>query len=579
MARVSRNPKKVAALAHAEKINHSYKTAVYARLSVEDNGIDSDSLESQIELLENFVKQQAKLSHFKTYYDNGATGTNFDRAGFNEMMADIKCGYVNCVVVKDLSRFGRNYIETGEYLDNIFPYLDVRFISVNDHYDSNDVSSNEALMVALKSVLHDIYSKDISRKICTVFDVKKQSGEYLGRYAPYGYRKSEAEKNKLLVNEETAPVVRDIFNWRIGGLGVTAIARKLNDLDVPSQFRYLYDKGIAKRTTVKESSLWRGSSVKELLENPNYIGCIVERKSENAHYKGGKEQLIPKSEWRIIRNTHESIIDEETFEAVQNLMEESRNIRKGYSKQSNRPGCLVEQQKCSSFATRPENILRGLIVCGCCGSKMERDGGYYSSKKNKMFFRFSCPRKYIKNGICTSNGAKEDVLLEVISQALKMQIKAFHDAKLLIDSFIKSDDCESIRKQILNHIVSCENKIVNINRLKKTLYEDFRGELLTQREYLYAKETYQKNADMLAVKITELSKRLLSLNEPLQGTGKATDVLSFVSEQELTAKMCKTLIEKIEVDGDKIKIFYSFTDELEKLREYHGKLNDGGYNL
>ncbi len=289
-----------------------YKVAVYARLSIEDNGINSDSMESQIHMLEKYVKERPDLVHYKTFFDNGATGTNFDRQGFNDMMVEIRKGNANCIVVKDLSRFGRNYIETGDYLEKIFPYLGVRFISVNDSFDTDDVSSNEALMVGLKSLLHDIYAKDISRKICTLFDIKKKNGEFMNRIAPYGYEKSPDNKHKLVINEKRAEIIRTIFRWRLEGFGVSVIAKKLNEMGVPSQGMLSGKNG--------SGAPWRGSSVRSILENYNYIGCIVERKSEQAHYKGGRLVKIPKSQWNIIKNTHEAIISEETFYAVQELI-------------------------------------------------------------------------------------------------------------------------------------------------------------------------------------------------------------------------------------------------------------------
>ncbi|MEG0228613.1 MAG: recombinase family protein, partial [Lachnospiraceae bacterium] len=204
MARPNRNnqdmQKITVAKANAQPV---YRTAIYARLSTLDNGCGSDSIENQVELLKRYVGDNHDLTLISTFLDNGMTGTNFDRPGFIAMMDALKSGKINCIVVKDLSRFGRNYMEAGNYLEKIFPYLGVRFISVNDNYDSISVTANEALALSLKNVYHHIYAKDISQKICTLFDAKKKQGLFLGRFAPYGYKKSENNRYRLEIDKET----------------------------------------------------------------------------------------------------------------------------------------------------------------------------------------------------------------------------------------------------------------------------------------------------------------------------------------------------------------------------------------
>ncbi len=547
MARISRRDADTTML-QTESIT-LYNTAVYARLSIEDNGVNSDSIESQIYMLEKFVGEKPYLAHYKTFFDNGATGTNFDRQGFNDMMEEVRKGNVNCIVVKDLSRFGRNYIETGDYLDKIFPYLGVRFISVNDNFDSNDVTSNEALMVALKSLLHDIYAKDISRKICTIFDVKKRNGEFMGKLAPYGYEKSPDNKHKLIINEETAGVIKDIFKWRLEGMGVTAIARKLNDMGIPSQYKLAYEKGVLKGTNGENKALWRASSILGILTNYNYIGCIVQRKTEKAQYKGGKLKTIPKSDWNIIRNTHEPIIDEETFNAVGELI-------------ANAPKRVLRNE--SDISSK--NILRGLVICGDCSSRMERGSGNKRTKDDITEYRFYCGRKYIKNGICCSRGIREDKLKESVLHVLKTQIKVLYDAKKQALSITSSSSYEIKKSRLLKEIVNCDNKLKNIKLIRKSLYEDYRSELLSEREYLYAKEKYEKEFNCFSEKLAELDKELSLLNEnTTPKESKIDKALSYIDENDLTDKMCKTLIEKIVVSNERITVHFAFCSEYEEL--------------
>lgn len=294
----------------------TYQTAIYARLSIEDNGCGSDSIESQIELLKKYIEEKQDLTLKHVFYDNGMTGTNFDRPGFMAMVEEMKKGNINCIAVKDLSRFGRNYVEAGYYLERIFPFLGVRFISVNDNYDSISVTSNEELAFSLKNVCHHIYAKDISRKICTVFEAKKKQGLFLGRFAPYGYKKSENNKYKLEIEEETAKVVQNIFKLRLNGMSASGIARFLNSQGIPSQSKRLFENGMIKGTKGEATSSWSSGSVLGILKNPVYCGCVVERKSDSAYYKGGHMAEIPRSDWRYIEHTHEAIIDKETFEQV-----------------------------------------------------------------------------------------------------------------------------------------------------------------------------------------------------------------------------------------------------------------------
>ena len=303
--------------------NLCYQTAVYVRLSVEDNGTCSDSIENQIYLLKKYVMSKEELELVSVRKDNGYTGTNFERPEFQKMMEDIRHGKINCIVVKDLSRFGRNYMEMGTYLEQVFPYLGVRFISVNDNYDSINADANDALVLAIKNIYHHVYAKDISHKICTLFDMKKKKGLFLGRFAPYGYKKSLENRYHLEIEEETAPVIRNIFNWRISGMGTSAIAKRLNDLKIPSQSRRLYEKGLLKGTNKEAKALWSAGSVAGILENPNYYGCIVERKEDTAYYKGQGIRKLPKEEWNYIEGMHEGIIDKQMFEKVQNLIRKS----------------------------------------------------------------------------------------------------------------------------------------------------------------------------------------------------------------------------------------------------------------
>lgn len=323
MARVSRKKTQIEIM--QESSNKVFNAGIYARLSIEDNGKNCNSIENQIYLIEKYIKVQEDLQHIETFVDNGMTGVDFKRPAFQSLMEEVKKGNINCIVVKDLSRFGRNYIETGEYLEKIFPYLGVRFISINDNFDSLYVNNNNSLIISIKGILHDTYAKDISKKVSTALDIKKKRGKFMGKMPPYGYIRSDENRYKLVVQKERACVIKDIFNWRLSGMGVVAIANRLNDMGIPSQLKLRWIEG---HTDGRETALWQGSSVMDILRNPCYIGCIVERKSYNELYKGRQLKIIPPSQWKLIKNTHEAIIDEDTFYKAQKMIEESASKRK-----------------------------------------------------------------------------------------------------------------------------------------------------------------------------------------------------------------------------------------------------------
>lgn len=410
MARKSRKKNQIDVTEKKESQKHY--AAIYARLSVEDTNLDNSSIENQILMVEKYMETHKDLIFIDTYIDNGQTGTNFHRPAFFRLMQDLEKGRVNCILVKDLSRFGRNYLETGNYLENIFPKNGVRFISVNDNFDSLLADHQNGLMVSLKSILHDSYAKDISRKVSTAIDVKKKNGKFMNRIPPYGYVQSKTDPYKLEIENEQAEAIRSIFRWRIEGVGPTAIARKLNEMCVPTQMRLRFLEGFPDG---KESALWHGSTVTNILKNPCYMGCLVERKTQKALYKGGMKDVIPPIEWNIIEDTHTPIISREIFYAVQDILKQS---------------ALQKKNDASKYAhrQRTENVFRGLLFCGACGSALQRDGGYYRKDGTLAGHFFNCPRKYLKKGRCTAHSIREDKIKEVVLQICKRHLL------LLIDS-------------------------------------------------------------------------------------------------------------------------------------------------
>jgi len=301
MPRVSRKFK--ANTAEASKpAAHIYKTAIYTRLSVEDiRKKASDAIVTQKTMLIKFLQSQPDMQLYDIYEDINYTGTNFNRPGFTKMIEHINAGLVDCVLVKDLSRFGRSFEETGHYLERVFPSRQVRFIAIGDNFDSLTATLDEScLMVPLKNLMNEVYARDISKKTQSGFKAKQQRGEFCGSFAPYGYIK---EGLRLVIDEAAAPVVKQIYEWRLEGMGVATIVKKLNDLQFPPPGKHL----------------WHTSTIKRVLSNPLYTGNLAQGRYKSNFLRGGGTIATNENEWVIFKDTHPPIITQETFEAVRNM--------------------------------------------------------------------------------------------------------------------------------------------------------------------------------------------------------------------------------------------------------------------
>jgi len=316
---------------------HVYNTALYVRLSVMDGGSyatepssntkskrtasDGESIANQQELLERYVAEQPELTLKEVFIDNGETGTNFNRPAWNSLMRMCHQGYINCIVIKDLSRLGRNYIETGDYLERILPMLGVRLIAVNDCYDSQSLSNGERLVSNIKNLVNDFYAKDISRKVAAALRTKQKNGEFIGRYAAYGYLKDLDNPNKVVINPDTAPIVRKIFEMKAEGMGNGTICYTLNSESVPCPNRYRYITGLTQNNKY-ENAIWIISTVAAILRNPLYLGHMTQGKNRSALYEGKEKRKTKRDEWIIVKDTHEVIVTQELYDRANAVFDE-----------------------------------------------------------------------------------------------------------------------------------------------------------------------------------------------------------------------------------------------------------------
>ena len=332
-----------------------WNAAEYTRLSRDDGDkAESNSITSQKEIIRDYVRRHPEFVIVKEYADDGYSGVNFERPGFKQMMEDIKAKKIDCVICKDLSRFARNYIDAGRYLEKIFPFMGVRFIAINDNYDScGEKAQSDALIVPFKNLINDAYCRDISVKIRSQLDIKRKMGDFIGAFAPYGYRKDEANRNRLVVDEEAARTVELIFRLRIQGLCNSAIADRLNSMGVLSPMEYKQAQGFNYSCGFRsnEQAEWSPMLVKRILSNEIYIGTLIQHKSGTPNHKIKKRVEYDRDEWIVIENNHEPIICRSDFDTVQNLM--LRDVR-----------TAPKQEKVHLFS--------GFVFCGDCKHTMVR---------------------------------------------------------------------------------------------------------------------------------------------------------------------------------------------------------------
>lgn len=440
-----------------------WKIAVYLRLSKEDGDKDeSDSISSQRVLINNFITNNLKnYTIVKEFADDGFTGTNFNRPQFNKMINLVKDGEINCIIVKDLSRFGRDYIGVGEYLEKYFPLNDVRFIAINDGYDSISATSNDDFIMPIKNIFNAQYSKDISRKVKSSFRTLQSQGKFTGAFASYGYKKDENDKHKLVIDEPAAIVVRRIFELFNSGKGKQAIAKILNreKIPCPSEYKQLSGMKYTNGNRMELTKYWTYSTIHNMLKNEMYIGNMVLNKSIRKSVRG-RAKKNDADNWIRVENTHEPIISKDVWNITQSLL--TRNTRQ-----------LSFEQNIGIFA--------GYIFCGNCGRAMSKTSDKYN-------IRYICGtyKRYGKE-ICKYNAVKLDFLEELVLNKLNEQIVKAGEIKY------KKKKTETKKTDIKKYQIQLEKN----NKIKKDLYKDYKDNLLTKEEYLQYKEDYAKEEEFI----------------------------------------------------------------------------------
>lgn len=540
---VARKSRKNMAVAAEPVLMKSWRAAVYVRLSVEDKRTRTDSIETQQMIIAEYLAANPDIDLAHTYIDNGTTGTNFQRPAFQEMLEHIEAGSINCVIVKDLSRLGRNSIDTGYYIERYFPSRHVRFIAVNEEYDTEkEHDERDALMIPLRNMINEAYSIDIGRKIKAQQRQAMKDGKFVGARAPYGYRKSPDDCHQLIVDPEAAEVVRQMFQWVDEGIGINNIVFKLNEASVlpPSHYKKLHDEFPGKEQNYRlGATLWQSWSVRRILGSPVYVGDMVQGKTKIIDHC---QVPADKDEYTIVHNTHEAIISREQFARVQQTINEA-----------------AQKAIAAKKKTFTPNIFKGKLFCAHCGRSLHR--GSRERKKSDDVYALTCVTRYRydRNG-CPGIHIYEHVLSEALVDMIQRELDMVLDKNLLSRS-AGGEACEQYAV-MQEQLRVKQQEIQRLRGLNKSLYESLMSDILTQDEFRFLKAKYDAQINAASEEAQTLDSHLRKLNEQKAACDKLSmDTQQLKNNRALTAELVERLIERIEISRDhQITVTYRFTD-------------------
>lgn len=517
--------------------------ALYIRLSVEDNKKRGCSVENQKLVLNDYLADKPDFIVYDTYIDNGLTGTNFHRPGFQQMLSDIEAGHINCVIVKDLSRLGRNSIDTGYYIEQYFYAHNVRFIAVTDQFDTADPGNlHGGIMLPLKNMINEAYSLDIGRKIKAQARQAMKDGDYIGARAPYGYRKDPDNCHKLLLDENTAPVVKQIFDWAYEHMALNRIVRNLNEMGIAAPSHYKKSTGEITSPGLIGSGKWQTRTVMKILESEVYTGDLVQGKTkmvDHQQVKAGEDNLI------IAKCTHEPIISHELFTAVQE-----------YRKQ------VCEESRAKPKNPYTPNIFKGKVFCADCGRSLHRQRA--ERRKGPDIYWFHClTNSRVAKDTCKGVMMQETELIATVTAILEKELSVALGMSLPL---FQLEARQKQKKDGLKSQMSAKRQeIEKQRRLIRGLYENFVQGILTSEEYFELKAGYEESITVLSGDIEALEKGMDALDDQLvRYRAMEKDAKSLAQDHVLTAELIERLIDRIEIDHERnIRVFFRFKSEFQ----------------
>lgn len=542
-----------------KQIKKIYHAAIYVRLSKEDGDVavssktESNSISNQKELIRNFLKDKKDIVVVSERVDDGYSGSSFERPAFKLMLEDIRKGVVDCVIVKDLSRFGREYIDAGRYIERLFPALGVRFIAINDGYDSlGGKGQPDEIIIPFKNLINDAYCRDISVKIRSHLEVKRKNGEFIGSFAPYGYQKDEDSRNRLVIDPVAAGTVRDIFRMKLHGMSQDAIADRLNSTGVLSPMEYKNASGSSYQTSFRTGgrAQWSAVTVRRILENECYIGNLVQGRQTTPNHKVKKPIVKPEAEWVRIEKSHEPVVSDRDFAIVQRLLKMDTRMSPGQAE------------------VYP---LAGMAVCADCGAAMVRKNVCAGGKRYRYYV---CSRnKETKE--CTSHRIAVESLEAAVLHLLKVQISNVLDLKQAMGKVSGIPFQELDIKELEKRIGQKEAEILRCKELRNMLYEDMKDGIVSKEDYMELHEAYAKRRGMAEEAVAKMKQEIKDIL--VSNTDKYRWLDYFAEHRNidrLTRNVAVELIDRVKVvDKDTIEVVFSFGD---CYKEILGSLEHAG---
>ena len=544
-----------------EKPDHlatKWSVGEYNRLSKEDGDKpESDSIQNQHSInqkhLDYLREQGEQIKSVTVYSDDGYAGGSFNRPRYQDMIRDIECGKINCIIFKDNSRLGRNYPELGRLMEDYFPQKSVRVISVLNNLDSvKDPRGYCSAIVSFSNIVNDDYIRQLSIKIKCTLAMKRERGEFTGNYAPFGDQKDPDDHHKLVVDEEQAEIVRKIFDWYEGGMSANSIAKHLNAMQVMTPGDFKIRDGCKSFITHDQKSskirTWAVNTVATILKNEVYIGNMVQGKHKSASYRSKKMVLTDESEWTVVEGTHEPIISDEQFAIVH-----ERYARK----------TRVAPEKTQTY------ILSGLIVCGQCGHTMNR-------AVSQGYARYRCLTRTYAPDKCQCPSVKEDYLEELILQTVQSQIQRLVDVKAVIDAARQFKSTNGVKNEYMLALNKAKREQERLQDAQFHLYDDLQSGLLRREEYIRFRERYENEIAVQEAKIEQMNQSLLQLKEARQQDDAFVSFFQkYGNIERLDRDTVNQLIQRVVFhDKQNIEVYFRFADEYEKLCSFGNTIQE-----
>ena len=542
-----------------QKRLEQYDTALYLRLSKEDGDVasgsknESNSIANQKSLIMDYLQSRPEFRVVSIREDDGFSGTDFNRPAFQSMMEDVKKGVINCIIVKDLSRFGRNYIEVGRYLEKLFPMLGIRFIAVNDNYDSLEADTAHDIVVPFKNLINDSYCRDLSVKIRSHLAIKRKNGEFIGAFACYGYLKDENNRNQLVVDTYAGQVVKDIFRMKINGMSQYRIADALNEQGIlsPMEYKKYLGSHFESSFKVNPKAVWTAKAVTRILTNEVYTGVLVQGKQTTPNHKVKVRQEVDETDWIRVENAHESLIDRVLFDIVQNLM--GRDTRTSPNETQVFP-------------------LSGLVYCGDCGHPMVRKISRYTKKEKadtaQTYGYFLCSEKCGKGG-CSWHRISENDLMGAVLGAVNLHIQKVLDVQEALKQIENAPSRQLMIQKYLERLSMKEEERKKAERLKIGIYEDLKDGLLDKEEYQKLKAEFDSRIAEADAAEKELKRQIAELEGSRSANAPWMNYFQqFGRLEQLTRWAAAIIINKILVyEDNRIKITFNFEADLNRIQE------------